>query len=118
MSSDLIDRDYILSALGVFNDTVHCNEHFIDGIATAKEIVRNAPTIEAEPKWISVKDRLPEDGGYYLVTCEGIERYVKTAFWVITKQIWKLGYVTLPNVTHWMPLPELPKEVNENGEND
>ena len=49
MSSDLIDRDYILSALGVFNDTANGDWDYLAGIETAKEIVRNAPTIEAEP---------------------------------------------------------------------
>ena len=43
----LIDRDYILQALGIFNDTRHGNEHFLYGIETAREIVQNAPTIDA-----------------------------------------------------------------------
>ena len=43
----LIDRDYILSALGVFNDTANGDWDFLTGIETAKEIVQNAPTIDA-----------------------------------------------------------------------
>lgn len=45
----MIDADYVLSALGIFNDRKNGNEHFLFGIDTAKEIVQNAPTIEAEP---------------------------------------------------------------------
>ena len=57
--------------------------------------------------WISVKDRLPEDGNLVLIL-----------------NVWKmyeLGYYHKPHgwiaqgvsrvvVTHWMPLPEAPKE--------
>ena len=41
----LIDADYVMSALGIFNDREHGNEHFLNGIETAKEIVEEAPTI-------------------------------------------------------------------------
>ena len=44
----LIDADYVVSALNIFNDREHGSEHFIYGIETAKEIVENAPTITPE----------------------------------------------------------------------
>ena len=44
----LIDADYVLSALGIFHETGH-NDQFMYGIKTAREIVENAPTLEAEP---------------------------------------------------------------------
>ena len=46
---NLIDRDYILSALGVFNDTANDDWDYLAGIDTAREIVHNAPTIDAVP---------------------------------------------------------------------
>ena len=47
--SRLIDADYVLKALGIFNNKQNGNEHFLNGIETAREIVQDAPTIEAEP---------------------------------------------------------------------
>lgn len=43
----LIDADWVISALNIFNDKEHGDEKFLLGIASAKEIVENAPTIEA-----------------------------------------------------------------------
>ena len=44
-----IDADYVLKALGIFNDRKNGNEHFIYGIETAKEIIEDTPTIKLLP---------------------------------------------------------------------
>ena len=81
-------------------------------------------------KWISVKDRLPEEDGKYLVfeqsngrTCTEVLRFAKDARKVDKydfKDCWKntwyeydseWGHYTVNSVTHWMPLPQPPKEV-------
>ena len=67
---------------------------------------------DATPKWISVKDRLPElhtkvlccgiKGGRFIaeLTTWGYERHL----------IWdKKNGRGCPEVTHWMPLPQPPK---------
>lgn len=84
-------------------------------------------------EWISVKDRLPEHGRY-LVYCESFiiqgEGYLmiasyfcdemktppqeclaedRAAGWWDWADEWG-WYYKLANVTHWMPLPEPPKE--------
>lgn len=41
----LIDADWVISALNVFSDKEHGNRDFLLGIASAKEIIENAPTI-------------------------------------------------------------------------
>lgn len=79
-----------------------------------------APTVQPEPEWISVKDRLPDESGTYLVYaptyCRGSSsgldnvRGVMFARW---RKHWSIevGYHKRPGcVTHWMPLPEPPKE--------
>jgi Protein of unknown function (DUF551) len=75
-------------------------------------------------EWISVKDRLPEDGQdiLYVVRDRGSEPYVmrgSRAYEAGTGYWWcdedgefdesgnEPGFST---VTHWMPLPEPPKE--------
>ncbi len=76
-----------------------------------KEVLRMIDEQEtisvASPKWISVKDRLPEPGSYVLVFtddhCDYTAHY--DGYW------WLSGKPALSyKVTHWMPLPEPPKE--------
>ena len=47
--AEYIDRDYVLKLLGVFNDRVHGDYHFMNGIETAKEIVEDAPSADVLP---------------------------------------------------------------------
>ena len=63
-------------------------------------------------EWISVKDRLPEDRGYYLVayldkynesTSIALDFYVNCG----AGEWWSNEFTH--NITHWMPLPQPPK---------
>ena len=72
--------------------------------------IHNAPTIDAVPvmhdKWISIKDRLPQaDGSYLICTNRGA---------VCTSHYYTgANYFSAPsgkNAIYWMPLPEPPKE--------
>lgn len=61
-------------------------------------------------QWISVKDRLPEDDAHYLVWVSDactVERamYYGDGEW-LTEELDNLTRY----VTHWMPMPEPPKE--------
>lgn len=73
-----------------------------------------------EVKWISVKDRLPEKARDYLCRCVIKDNYDYPFFMV-------LRYILIDEnphfqhecedglrVTHWMPLPELPKGCENN----
>ena len=80
------------------------------------------------PKWISVKDKLPSKNGKYLC-CWGEGKYIsiysfaknlskvdecdfhgkRKSGWYDYDSEW--GYGEMCGVTHWMPLPELPKEL-------
>jgi hypothetical protein len=58
--------------------------------------------------WISVKDRLPDKKGDYLIfNTDGIV----WPYWYEPVNQWfdSLGFRT-GSVTHWMPLPEPPRE--------
>ena len=76
-------------------------------------LIANGVTLDNQVsscKWISVKDRLPEKKGTFLVCTKndfyGTKNIAKVRFydgeWHGTGGIWS-------NVTHWMPLPEPPK---------
>ena len=67
--------------------------------------------VDAMPRWISVEERLPEGDkivlGYtdrYGGQCEMVYYSNRILAWC------KNGGLLIPNVTHWMPLPEPPKE--------
>lgn len=67
------------------------------------------------PKWVSVKERLPEDvkdgDGYCVNYLVYIPEYrsVDIANYIEEADMW-VGMGVPVNVTHWMPLPVLPKE--------
>lgn len=79
-------------------------------------------------RWISVKDRLPKNEQEVLVISHGwggrllyigtYKRIESKTSWLtgITSKasdwsLWGWSYLREPQVTHWMPLPELPEEV-------
>lgn len=64
-------------------------------------------------KWISVKDRLPEEGDTVLVfNTSGGEDCLVTIAIKWPNEEWFLTEIetTSEEVTHWMPLPEPPKQ--------
>ena len=87
-------------------------------------LIANGVTVQ---EWISVKDRLPEDSGCYLVVYRdkyngsisiAFDMYVKCnvgEWWEsefacdITKQFLWATRLQEQEVTHWMPLPQPPK---------
>lgn len=61
--------------------------------------------LEAEqPKWISVEERLPEPGKWVLAYCGSYANWFVLNKWCGTE------WLHVMPVTHWMPLPEPPKE--------
>lgn len=62
--------------------------------------------------WISVEDRLPEDGQVCFVYCKESDRLEYVPFvgqWPLVIINWETGESTCP-ITHWMPLPTPPSE--------
>ena len=60
-----------------------------------------------QPKWISVEERLPEKNGKYIV-CTAKGSVYCTKFSIDVCGIFHTDMYT--HITHWMPLPEPPKE--------
>ena len=89
------------------------DKSFIEKIADY--LIANGVTVN---EWISVKDRLPEVAGYYM-TCDKYGN-IHTFFY---SPGCKYPFYISPYdnryymPTHWMPLPEPPKKVN-NGKID
>lgn len=65
--------------------------------------------LESAPKWISVKERLPEKGISVLCACRAnifcVMKWDGIDWFENPTHVYMSGFVT-----HWMPLPEPPKE--------
>ena len=90
------------------NSVGGCARHWAEVIADG--LIANGVTVQ---EWISVAERLPEAGGY--VVCIA-KRNPFSRFMPMVARIEKNGWVNpiteqyISEVTHWMPLPEPPKE--------
>ena len=59
-------------------------------------------------KWIPVTERMPEDGAWVISVDEcGMVHLDK---WLDGTWMLGVGVIIAPGITHWMPLPEPPKE--------
>ena len=74
----------------------------------ADHLIANSVTVQ---EWISVKDRLPEENGMYIVTAnDGHAQRVSFVLWQKRNKAWNLtGARSYWRVTHWQPLPQPPK---------
>ena len=92
------------------DDIASLNVHIdIDAVRRA---VNDVPAVSG---WVSVKDRLPDKEGQYICWF-GKNTLIKgAAIATYLEELKAFGSFeslkTYPNVTHWMPLPEPPKEV-------
>lgn len=70
-------------------------------------------------EWISIKDRLPEDFGWFLVIDEYMPINLSVTIGFYEGADSEINWLPLDSrasqesmvVTHWMPLPEPPKDV-------
>ena len=98
-----LNRDKEAFAIGTMglDDFEEYNEETVAEIA--EYLIDNGVTVQ---RWIPVSERLPEYGQEVLVYTGNILKPVVMAF-----TFWRKDYDTWLRVTHWMPLPEPPKEV-------
>ena len=92
------------------------------------ELAEKVAQLEAtQPKWVSVEERLPEPNTTVLLIAHGWESqlvYIGKLKKVESQKSWLTGiiskasewtvygfsYLKEPIVTHWMPIPQLPRE--------
>ena len=83
----------------------------IDALEFALTALRSMPET-TKPGWISVKERLPNFGIPVLICWDGYTDIAEYRCGMVCPK-WRTqhyGTVDLASVTHWMPLPEPPKE--------
>lgn len=74
----------------------------------------NSPVIP--DGWISCGERMPDDGQHVIILCDGAfvlyAQYRNGEFFDVVRNGEEFFETQSRNVTHWMPLPEPPQEVN------
>lgn len=68
---------------------------------------QNGDTPAQSQGWIQVSEQMPENDGAYLCWDN---RYVTTYAFIFGA--WQANQFVAKNITHWMPLPAAPQEVN------
>ena len=93
-------------------------DDWYDNDDVAEKLISNGVTVQ---KWISVKDRLPDNKEYDWVLAQVVENngfmHIPTVMeyrqskndWFEETYGWLSEHNGLFTVTHWMPLPEPPK---------
>lgn len=137
----LIDADKLVDMLYDSEYTTLCPLDEVCGVIDACPTAEFAPVQNgelrdaAERDWISVEDRLPEERESIFAKVYGTKRWADGMFRTISENVlacvafedghkvtmtlrthdgaWALSSVHRGHVTHWMPLPEPPKEVEE-----
>ena len=81
-------------------------------------LIERQPTVTPEPGWISVEERLPEDGVFVLVCND--DGHMMVAKYESVFPCWEYKYTNYDHdvwdddeqgpVCWWMPLPDAPKE--------
>lgn len=120
--ADLIDRDALLlkqkAHADLFADsTVHDDIVRRDEATAALAEIINAPSAS---RWIPCSERLPEEGVKCLVCMSDKNiliakwdgKYDKQGVWCIAIPSFGTKLFRIKNVPAWMPLPEPPKEAD------
>lgn len=75
----------------------------------AEKVRKEVAKLQSVSKWIPVTERLPKESGEYLAYCGEYDGICVIYYEILkTKSKWRTNW---KEVTHWMPLPEPPKEV-------
>lgn len=83
------------------------NEYYASRGMLIPELCREIDKAKAQvPRWISVKERLPEDGKTVFVVCkDGF-----TTMMLFRDGNWYWYGITYDSITHWIDLPQPPRE--------
>lgn len=119
----LIDADEMLSELKSITYEMEQNAVAVT-IADMSSIMRNwvcrQPTVPAYEQWVSVKDRLPEEQKEVLIYLPEYDSVEMASLFTIPSMnlrewVQNEDAYMLDEVSYWMPLPEPPKEVRDDG---
>lgn len=127
-AAKILDEWVGIGAVG--EDSHICFESDLDDVESALNTAISA--LREHPQWISVKDRLPENlpenAGRKVIPClvamascypKGkpiVQKRQRQLQYYGSRKEWEWSRIGSSRVTHWMPLPEPPKEEIANGD--
>lgn len=111
MNKRLIDAKEFEFAIREYAGKTHANGHveLANGILKVLQILDQAPTIDAEPKWFDIKKKKPKDGQRCIFISKGNKNIEFTGIYKDdeTPEIIRAFGIPIGIITHWMPIPEL-----------
>ncbi|MDZ7223110.1 DUF551 domain-containing protein [Escherichia coli] len=91
------------------------NQHHDDTLYVRADLVNGNSPVTPD-SWISCSERMPEDGQHVIILCDGAfvlyAQYRDGEFFDVVRNGEEFFETQSRNVTHWIPLPEPPQEVN------
>lgn len=111
----LIDEDALIDALMTYTWRDE-DERLIDDADEKRAYIKEwLPVLPTVGGWVSVKDRLPDKSGSYLVMLENVfvtHLSMNVHYWNAKDEYWRgsEAHSRIVGISHWMPLPEPPKE--------
>lgn len=107
-AADILDPATSREALRPYDYDYHRKYQLVeDACQVAAGVLRGVPDTNVGDKWVSVKDRMPEKSGEYLVSSAELgAQFVDTSFYFADKKEWALFG---EHLTHWMEMPGPPK---------
>ncbi|WP_251123103.1 DUF551 domain-containing protein [Escherichia coli] len=91
------------------------NQHHDDTLYVRADLVNGNSPVTPDG-WISCSERMPDDSQHVIILCDGAfvlyAQYRDGEFFDVVRNGEEFFETQSRNVTHWMPLPEPPQEVN------
>ena len=96
-------------------DAIDELDTLLDGVSADNDALCETIERMKKPRWISVTERLPEKNGKYLCNIKRFGQYAGMQYYYVDVLVFQEDYffedgIGTERVTHWMPLPEPPKE--------
>lgn len=107
--NDLINRQ---AALDIFKSWLDVKGYSEGELNMLRAVIYELETMPSTSAWVSVKDRLPEKEGAYIVFKTNIT-HLFVAIWNGKEWNSFINHSTLKRITHWMPLPQKPKSESD-----
>lgn len=98
----MIDADELHAEISKWPDSVMYKDWVQSAIATA-------PTVPTYGQWVSVKDKWPQNGEWILAYLSD-GNMISGSYYDAMGFALDYHYEGQGEITHWMPLPELPKK--------